>query len=89
MSATRQTKRVEQFRSNADFTLAWAPHLVAEEMRRLIGNAELDGETPSWRNEVTLLLQQAFTTDAPSEEFENVRRSNSSNYLTASDEEPF
>ena len=89
MTTTGASRRAEQFRGNTDFAIRWPPHLVAEEIQRLLRSAELDGETPSWQSEVTLLLRQAFTTETPAREFEISWRSNSSNYLTRESDEPF
>jgi hypothetical protein len=62
--------RQDLFRRDAEYTLRWPAPILADELKRLVQVAEIDGVTPQWRDEVKLLLRQAFESHAPAEAFE-------------------
>lgn len=67
-----------------DFLIRWPNHILADELRRLILRGQMSGTTPEWREEVEQLLQQAFVSTVPVEEFRRLRETTSH-----FDEEPF
>lgn len=75
------------FASDSEYTLRWPPDLFAGEMRRLLRRGSQHGHTDEWEEEIALLLQQAFSSQVPAEDF---RRVVSAQSVTSwSDDEPF
>jgi len=72
----------------ADYTLRWPTSIVADEVRQLLSRAEAEGVTSDWREEVELLLRQAFVSTVPVEDFDEAQRSRPPD-LVYGDEEPF
>lgn len=60
------------FAGDSDFALRWPEAVLAEELRRLIVIGERDGLDSPWSDEVELLLQQAFSSAVPAEDFRRV-----------------
>ena len=75
------------FLNNPDYTLRWPPHILREELERILRRATQFGPDQSWRSEVDTLLRQAFTSSVPRQDYERVRNSASPMYDDA--EEPF
>jgi len=61
-----------RFADDPDYTLRWPPDIFEDELRRLIRRAESEGRGSEWRDEVCLLLRQAFSSTVPFEDFERV-----------------
>jgi hypothetical protein len=59
-----------RFADDADYVLRWPPEIFEAEIRRLVLRAQSQGMTKEWEEEVTLLLQQAFVSSVPAEDFE-------------------
>lgn len=84
--------RRDVFLSEEEFTLRWPAEIVAAELERYVRRAEFDGESQEWRDEVELLLSQAFASAAPVADFarQHIRRSTTPQPDPIyGDEEPF
>lgn len=75
---------VPNFVKDPDYRLRWPNHIFAAELQRLIGRAKATGLTLEWREEVELLLKQAFASAVPTEEFHRLAE-----YEKRFGEEPF
>ena len=64
------------FERNADYTLRWPRELFAAEAELLVRRGIQMGTGPDWTSEVTLLLKEAFMSDVPAADFEEVARGN-------------
>ena len=80
-----QTLDVGRFADDPDFARRWPKDLLAQELRRLVTVGERDGVTQEWSEEVELLLQQAFSSTLPVDDF----RGAVSQPWVYDDEEPF
>ena len=74
-----------RFAGDPDYALHWPVVIARDELQRLIIRGERDGMTTQWRDEVERLLQQAFSSTVPSEDFTHLNSQAVSQY----DEEPF
>lgn len=75
---------VEDFVGDDDYALCWPADLFADELQRLLDRAR--PSDPKWLDEVELLLEQAFASAAPLEEF---RRLVSVPSIPSDDDVPF
>lgn len=73
-----------RFASDPDFALTWPRDVFADELRRLIAVAERDGQSAEWTQEVELLLEQAFSSTVPRDDFSRLNAA-----TWAFDDEPF
>ena len=55
-----------------EYTLAWPAQIFSDELRRLIDRGERLGTDDNWYAEVETLLQQAFSSPVPSQDFGRV-----------------
>ena len=60
---------------NPDYTLRWPPKVFAHEADRLVRRSAELGVDSIWQEEVVLLLQQAFVSQVPADDFSRVARS--------------
>lgn len=58
-----------RFVSDPDYTVRWPGSVLRHELDRLIMRGRVHGETEDWRQEVELLLRQAFSSSVPAEDF--------------------
>lgn len=61
-----------RFASDPDYTMRWPMLILRSELDRLIVRGRVHGETQEWRQEVELLLRQAFSGSVPAEDFAKV-----------------
>ncbi len=64
--------RMGRFASDPDYTLRWPPEVLRNELQRLTLRARQYGESGEWREEVDLLLRQAFPSNVPVEDFRSL-----------------
>ena len=57
------------FAENQHYTLRWPPDLFAQEVGRLIQRGAEWGPDGDWSEEVKVLLEQAFESRVPAEDF--------------------
>lgn len=62
----------DEFAGDVDYELRWPPEIFADELRRLVIRARPSDQ--AWVDEVALLLEQAFTSSVPMEEFRRIHR---------------
>jgi hypothetical protein len=55
--------------ADPDFTLRWPPHLLVEELTKLVAQARQGSVDGDWDEEVRTLLSQAFADETPLSEF--------------------
>lgn len=72
----------EYFQDNPDYTLRWPPRLFADELNSLYRRGVTVGADYEWEREVTRLLEEAFISSVPAQDF---KRKCSKHY----DDEPF
>lgn len=65
---------VAYYDDNPDYTLRWPPKVFATEADRLVQRGEELGVDSDWHEEVVLLLQQAFMSQVPADDFARVAR---------------
>lgn len=58
-----------RFASDPDYMVRWPLPILRAELDRLIGRGRVYGESQEWRQEVELLLGQAFSGSVPAEDF--------------------
>ena len=58
-----------KFASDPDYSVRWPVSVLRSELNRLIMGARDHGETADWKQEVELLLRQAFSSAVPREDF--------------------
>lgn len=61
---------VDEFTGNDDYALRWPAGIFADELRRLVNRAR--PADPEWAGEVELLLEQAFVSAVPRDEFRRI-----------------
>lgn len=71
------------------YRLRWPSHLFRQEIDRLVHRAEEYGVDVHWENEVKLLLNQAFTSPAPSEDFAQIMSEPPPRPVYDEEDEPF
>ena len=59
---------------NPDYTLRWSPELFALEADLLVRRGEELGTGSDWQEEVALLLQEAFVSEVPANDFAKVAK---------------
>ena len=59
---------------NLDYTLRWPPEVFALEANRLVRRGAELGMDSDWQEEAVLLLQQAFESQEPANDFARVAR---------------
>lgn len=74
-----------RFADDPDFARRWPEAVLADELRRLVTIGERDGLDHEWTQEVELLLQQAFSSTVPVDDFRRVMTQQPQAY----DDEPF
>ena len=77
------------FAENQNYILRWPPGLFTQEVERLIRRGEEWGTDRDWVEEVRLLLDQAFESQVPAEDFIRCVESPPPARTYAQDEEPF
>lgn len=77
------------FVGDPDYTLRWPPAIFAAEVERLVRRAATSASQSDWRDEVDLLLRQAFASAVPASDFRRVDQSFSQPLGYGDDEEPF
>lgn len=81
---------VTDYRHDPEYALRWPADLFREEVLRLVRAARQWGATYDWREEVIVLLRQAFPSDVPVQEFERALDSQPASYpVYDPNEEPF
>ena len=87
-AAREESLIVAYYDDNPDYTLRWPPKLFALEADLLVRRGAELGVDSDWQEEVALLLQQAFVSQVPANDFDRVARL-SGEVAELVDDEPF
>ena len=68
----KESSIVGYYDNNPDYTLRWPPELFAQEAGLLVRRGTELGTDTDWQHEVSVLLQQAFVSPVPVEDFGKV-----------------
>ncbi len=60
---------VGRFAGDPDFAIRWPREVLADELQRLIAIGQRVGIDSDWMQEVELLLDQAFSSSVPADDF--------------------
>lgn len=77
------------FVGDPDYTLRWPPAIFAEELERVVRRGRDDDADDDWFSEVELLLNQAFTSKVPADDFKRVWETPAPMPVYSDDDEPF
>lgn len=77
------------FVDDPDYTLRWPSAVFAEEAERLARRGAEWGMSRDWKEEVDLLLRQAFASSVPADDFKRVFETPAQTPAYSYDDEPF
>ena len=78
-----------QFANHPDYRLRWPADLFRDALEPLLARGQREGGTREWRDDVELLLRQAFESPVPAEEFASEWEKPTPKVTYDYDEEPF
>lgn len=78
-----------QFANHPDYRLRWPADVFKDALGELATRGLNEGTSPAWREDVELLLRQAFGSDVPIDDFRKVTEKPKPGPSYDVDEEPF